>query len=156
METRQRQSASGSFLPDDHGAGGVDDSTISADGGGGRPLFTPRVTTAGFSQHNSTAAAAASAAGGSPDPFPTRPSLRPRGPGGGGDGAGGDYRLMDSSGGASFMARSPGNMSVAMSLGSEDSVDADTLARTGGGQGGGGAGSPDGGVGDSFSDILSP
>lgn len=168
METRQRQSASASFLPDDHGAG--DDTAVSLDDrrGGGRPLFTPRAATADFSQHNSGSGVAASVAAGA-GAGAARGSLRSRGSAGGGDGAGsgrGGYRLMDSGGGASLMARSPGNMSVAMSLGSEDSGDAGTTPRAGGGQGGaaggGGAGSPDGGdgggsgAGGSFSDILSP
>eukprot|EP00752_Nemacystus_decipiens_P011506 g10217.t1 len=160
-ETLERQSASASFLPSEHGTGGGggdggDDSTISADGGGGRPLFTPRVNTAGLSQPNIAAGAISGAASGSRDAYPNRFTRRPRGSGGG-DGAGGDYRMMDNSAGASFMARSPGNMSVAMSLGSEDSGDADAIrGGQGGAAGGGGAGSPDGGVGDSFSDILSP
>lgn len=157
METRQRQAASASFLPGEHGVpGGVDDSAISADGGGGRPLFTPRVSTAGLAQPNSIGGAGSGAARGSRDAYPNRFTLRPRGSAGGGDGAGGDYRMMDNSGGASFMARSPGNMSVAMSLGSEDSADADEIRGGQGGAAGGGAGSPGGGVGDSFSDILSP
>ncbi|CAM9950456.1 unnamed protein product [Pylaiella littoralis] len=90
--------------------------------------------------------------GGAPSAFQVPASRRrSRGGGGvsqgagGGDGGGrsgaGDYRLMDSSGGVSFMARSPESMSVAMSMGSESSdndFSAEAAAAGGGGGGGGG------------------
>lgn len=162
METRQRQSATpASFLPEENGAAadGVAATPVAAGGGSGRPLFTPQVV-AGFPQHGDSGAGAGAAARAAPGVFPT-PASRPRrssGAGGAGSGAG-DYRLMDhSGGGASFMVRSPENMSVAMSLGSDDSGDdvagaVPLVDNSLDGADGAGAGSADG---DSFSDILSP
>ncbi|CAM9646602.1 unnamed protein product [Scytosiphon promiscuus] len=126
--------------------------------------------------------AGAAAARGSGGVFPTpTPRRRGRGsgasPSGGGTGAGAatavggasgiaDYRLMDNSGGApSFDARSPGNMSVAMSVASDDDILLTSPRRSrsstteGRGAAGldtssGAGGSAEGG--ESFSDFLSP